>query len=369
VLAAIRGRWERERPLAGRRISACLRPSPHTDELVETLRAGGADVVLCSGGASGERHWERLYAAVDHRPQIVIDEGADVIGMLHAHRREQLGNVIAATEATPTGVLRLRAMEAEGVLGFPVFAVAEAKVVRLVCGRSGAGQAVVEAIQRATGMLLAGRVVVVAGYGACGRGVAERARGAGARVVVTEVDPVRALEASSDGYEVTTLGRAVASADVICTATGGRHVVRRDHLARLKDGAVLCNAGHPDAEIDLPAVRALSSASALSPEGNESHRLLDGRRLDLVAGGRSLTHMFDGLLPPAAVDVMLATQALTAEHALRHAGGLDRAVHAIPRALDDALAGHVLDSLGIAIDTLSPEQRAYLVSWDAGAVD
>ena len=351
VLAAIRERFERVRPLAGRRISICMRTTAHAAELVDTLRAGGADVVLCAPSGDGERHWEQLYAAVDHRPQVVIDEGADVIGMLHAHRREQLGDVAAATEGTPTGILRLRAMEAEGVLGFPVFAVAEAPVVRLVRDRFGAGQIVLDAILRATGMLFAGRVVVVAGYGSCGRGIAERARGAGARVIVTEVDPVRALEAGSDGYEVSTLDRAVVTADVICTATGGRHVVRAEHLARAKDGVVLCNAGHADVEIDLPALRALTAS---------------GRKLELVADGRSVTGAPDAQ-PSAVLDVVLAAQALAAEHALAHAGRLEGGVHAVPRALDEAIARLVLDSLGVAIDTLSPEQRAYLASWDAGA--
>src|ERR671933_524246 len=282
VLAAIRERFEQEQPLLGYRISACLRVTTETANLARTLKAGGADVVLCASnplstqddvaaalvdefdisvfaikGEDNDTYYQHNEAAVDHKPHLTMDDGADVIGVLHAHRREQLGDIIAGTEETTTGVIRLKALERDGALGFPVIAVNEANTKHLFDNRYGTGQSTIDGIVRATNVLLAGRKFVVGGYGWVGRGVALRARGMGAHVIVTEVDPLRALEAVMDGYEVLPMEHAAAVGDIFCTATGDKSVIRREHVERMKDGAILANTGHFNVEIDIPALRSL----------------------------------------------------------------------------------------------------------------
>src|SRR3954471_20468429 len=274
VLAAIRDRFEREQPLAGYRVSACLHVTTETANLMRTLKAGGADVVLCASnplstqddvaaalvdvydiptfaikGEDNDTYYSHIEAAVDHKPQLTMDDGADVIGWLHSHRREQLTDIVAATEETTTGVIRLKAMEADGKLAFPVIAVNEAKTKHLFDNRYGTGQSTVDAVIRATNLLLAGRKFVVAGYGWCGRGVAMRARGMGAHVVVTEVEPLHALEAVMDGFEVLPMERAAEIGDIFVTATGDKSVIAQEHMERMKDGAILCNTGHFNVEI------------------------------------------------------------------------------------------------------------------------
>src|SRR5881394_1614120 len=286
VLAAIRERFEREQPLAGYRISACLHVTTETANLARTLKAGGADVVLCASnplstqddvaaalveefdvsvfaikGEDNDTYYQHIEAAVDHKPQITMDDGADVIGVLHAHRREQLGEVIGGTEETTTGVIRLKALEADGALGFPIIAVNEANTKHLFDNRYGTGQSTIDGIIRATNVLLAGKRFVVCGYGWVGRGVASRARGMGAHVIVTEVDPLRALEASMDGFEVLSLERAAEVGDIFCTATGDKHVIARGHMERMKDGAILANTGHFNVEIEIPALREMAVAT------------------------------------------------------------------------------------------------------------
>jgi adenosylhomocysteinase len=387
VLAAIRERFARERPLRGRRVSACLRVTAETASLVRTLQAGGADVVLCASdpratrddvaaalavrdgvptyairGEDDDQHFAHIDAAVDHRPQVALDDGADVIGVLHTQRREQLGDVVAATEQSATGVIRLRAMARDGVLGFPVVAVSEARSRRLVDDRHGSGQAALDAILRSAGMLVAGRTVVVAGYGRTGRGVAARARGLGARVVVCEVDPQRALAAALDGLDVLPMAQAASIGDIFCTATGSRDVIRREHLERMRDGVLLVNCGRLNVEIERTALRALAIARVEMRPGVEEHVLADGRRVALVGEGRPVWET--EARPPAALDVAYANQALTVEYALRNPGSLERRVQPVPREVDDEVARFALASLGLAIDELSEEQVRYLESWE-----
>src|ERR687898_439837 len=304
VLAAIRERFEREQPLAGYRISACLHVTTETANLARTLKAGGADVVLCASnplstqdetaaalveeydvsvfaikGEDNDTYYQHIEAAVDHKPQITMDDGADVIGVLHAHRREQLGDVIGGTEETTTGVIRLKALERDGALGFPIIAVNEANTKHLFDNRYGTGQSTVDGIIRATNKLLAGKRFVVAGYGWVGRGVAMRARGMGSHVIVTEVDPLRALEAAMDGHEVLPMAQAAEVGDIFCTATGDKNVIARAHMERMKDGAILANTGHFNVEIEIPALRTLAAETRMAREFVEEFTLADGRRL------------------------------------------------------------------------------------------
>jgi adenosylhomocysteinase len=286
--------------------------------------------------------------------------------VLHAHRREQLGDIIAATEETTTGVIRLKAMEQDGVLGFPVIAVNEAQTKHMFDNRYGTGQSTIDGIVRATNVLLAGRVFVVAGYGWCGRGVAMRARGMGARVVVTEVEPLRALEATMDGFDVMSIADAAPIGDIFCTATGDKHVIVRGHLERMKDGAILANTGHFNVEIDIPALRAMAVSSRPARENVEEFELHDGRRIYLLADGRLVNLSAAEGHPAAVMDMSFANQALAAEFALGHAGELERRVYVVPQDIDKEIARLKLRTLGIAIDELSEEQRRYLASWDQG---
>jgi adenosylhomocysteinase len=390
VLAAIRERFARDQPLRGRRISACLHVTAETANLLRTLRAGGADVVVCASnplstqddvaaaltaryevptfairGEGNASYYAHIDAAVDHRPQIVMDDGADVIAILHTQRREQLGDIVAATEETTTGAIRLRAMERDGVLGFPVIAVNEAATKHLFDNRHGTGQSTIDGIVRATNVLLAGRVFVIAGYGWCGKGLAMRARGMGARVVVCEVDPLRALEAVMEGFEVLPMLQAAAIGDIFCTATGDRDVIGRPHFEQMKDGALLANTGHFNVEIDIAGLRALGVASAPDRENVEGFTMADGRRLYLLAEGRLVNLSAEGH-PAAVMDMSFANQALSVEYALRQAGKLERRVHVVPREIDDEIARLKLESLAIEIDRLSEAQVRYLASWDQG---
>jgi adenosylhomocysteinase len=391
VLAAIRERFERERPLEGRRISACLHVTTETANLMRTLAAGGADVVLCASnplstqddvaaalvarygipvfairGENHDTYYAHIEAAVEHRPQLTMDDGADVIGVLHAKHRDRLGEIVAATEETTTGVIRLRSMEADGVLGFPVIAVNEAQTKHLFDNRYGTGQSTIDGIVRATNVLLAGRVFVVAGFGWCGKGLALRARGMGARVVITEVDPLRALEATMEGYEVLPMERAAAIGDIFCTATGDRDVLRREHYDVMKDGAILANTGHFNVEIDIPALEAASGERSPVREHVERFTLADGRRLYLLADGRLVNLSAAEGHPAAVMDMSFANQSLSAEFAVQNAGTLERKVYVVPREIDEEIARLKLASLGIDIDVLTSTQAAYLASWDQG---
>jgi adenosylhomocysteinase len=391
VLAAIRERFAREQPLAGYRVSACLHVTTETASLMRTLKAGGADIVLCASnplstqddaaaalvqeydvavfaikGEDNDTYYRHIDAAVDHKPHVTMDDGADVIGVLHAHRREQLGDIIAGTEETTTGVIRLRALERDGALGFPIIAVNEAKTKHLFDNRYGTGQSTIDGILRATNVLLAGRNFVVAGYGWVGKGVALRARGMGARVVVTEVDPLRALEAAMDGFEVLPMAEAAAMGDVFCTATGDKAVVRREHLELMKDGAILANTGHFNVEIDIPGLRQLAVETRPAREFVEEFTLGDGRKIYLLAEGRLVNLSAAEGHPAQVMDMSFANQALAAEFAVASAGTLERRVYEVPDEIDREIARLKLATMGISIDTLTDEQARYLASWDEG---
>jgi len=391
VLAAIRERFEREQPLAGYRVSACLHVTTETANLMRTLKAGGADIVLCASnplstqddvaaalvdeydisvfaikGEDNDTYYQHIEAAVDHKPQLTMDDGADVIGILHAHRREQLGDIVAGTEETTTGVIRLKALERDGALGFPVIAVNEANTKHLFDNRYGTGQSTIDGIVRATNVLLAGRKFVVGGYGWVGRGVALRARGLGSHVIVTEVDPLRALEAVMDGYEVLPMDKAAEVGDIFCTATGDKSVITRAHMERMKDGAILCNTGHFNVEIEIPALRSLAVETRHAREFVEEYRLEDGRRIYLIADGRLVNLSAAEGHPAQVMDMSFANQALSAEWAIANAGSLDRKVYPVPEEIDAEIARLKLETLGVAIDQLSEEQAKYLASWDEG---
>jgi adenosylhomocysteinase len=295
-----------------------------------------------------------------------MDDGADVIGVLHSARREQLGDIIAGTEETTTGVIRLKALEAEGKLGFPIIAVNEARTKHLFDNRYGTGQSTIDGIIRATNVLLAGKRFVVGGYGWVGRGVALRARGLGAHVIVTEVDPLRALEALMDGYEVLPMAKAAEIGDIFCTATGDKHVIAREHIEVMKDGALLANTGHFNVEIDIPALRSLAAETREARQFVEEFTLPDGRRLYLLAEGRLVNISAAEGHPAIVMDMSFANQALSAEYAVRHAASLERKVYPVPREIDDEIARLKLETTGAQIDQLTEEQAKYLASWDEG---
>ncbi len=391
VLRSIRERFTRERPLDGLRVGVCLHVTTATASLVRTRIAGGADVALCAanpldtqddvaaalverdGAAVHAIHGEdmgtdyrHIEAVLDTRPQRTMDDGADLVSTLHGRRREQLTEVVGGTEETTSGVVRLRALEAAGQLGFPVVAVNEARTKRLFDNRYGTGQSALDGILRATNMLLAGRVVVVFGYGWCGQGIALRAKGAGAHVVVCEVDAVRALEAKLEGYEVLPGVEAAAKGDVLITATGGRDVVGRAHYEAMRDGAVLCNAGHFDVECDLSALRELAVERRVVRPHVEQHVLADGRRINLLAEGRVVNLAAAEGNPAAVMDMSFANQALAVEHLVRTAGELAPRVHPVPHEIDDEVARLTLAALDVEIDALTDAQRDYLTAWDQG---
>jgi adenosylhomocysteinase len=391
VLAAIRERFEREQPLAGYRISACLHVTSETANLMRTLQAGGADVVLCASnplstqddvaaalveefdtavfaikGEDNDTYYQHIEAAVDHKPQVTMDDGADVIGVLHSHRREQLGDIVGGTEETTTGVIRLRALERDGALGFPVIAVNDANTKHLFDNRYGTGQSTIDGIVRATNILLAGRKFVVCGYGWCGRGVALRAKGMGAHVIVTEVDPLRALEAVMDGYEVLPMARAAEIGDIFVTATGDKAVITREHMEHMKDGAVLANTGHFNVEIEIPALRSLAVETRTLRPLVDEFRMEDGRRIYLIADGRLVNLSAAEGHPAQVMDMSFANQALSAEYLVANAATLERRVYPVPEDIDQEIARLKLETMGVAIDHLTEEQAKYLASWDEG---
>jgi adenosylhomocysteinase len=391
VLAAIRERFEVEQPLAGYRISACLHVTTETANLARALKAGGADVVLCASnplstqddvaaalvdefdvsvfaikGEDNDTYYQHIEAAVDHKPQLTMDDGADVIGVLHSHRREQLGDIIAGTEETTTGVIRLKALEADGALGFPIIAVNEAKTKHLFDNRYGTGQSTIDGIIRATNILLAGQRFVVAGYGWVGKGVAMRAKGLGAHVIVTEVDPVRALEAAMDGFEVMSMAEAAVVGDIFCTATGDKSVITREHMELMKDGAVLANTGHFNVEIEISALRQLAGEVREARQFVEEFTLDGGKRLYLLGDGRLINLAAAEGHPALVMDMSFANQALSAEYAVANAAELERKVYPVPEEIDSEIARLKLETMGISIDKLTEEQANYLASWNEG---
>ncbi len=393
VLAQVRERFERERPLDGVSVAACLHVTAETANLVRALLAGGARVGLCAANplstqddvavALRERHGAMVlatrgespseYAAhvstlVQSAPLVTIDDGADLIGAIHESVPDHAATMLGGTEETTAGLLRVRALAEQGALACPVLAVNESRTERAFNDRFGTGQSTIDGILRATNLLLAGRTVVVLGYGWTGRGVALRARGAGASVIVCEVDPLRALEARMEGYEVMGALAAAQRGDVFVTVTGGRDVLRREHFERMKDGAVLANAGHFDVEIKLDDLRALAVGGRREALPLvEEHKLADGRRLNLLAQGRVVNLAAGEGHPASVMDVSFAAQALCVEYLVAQAGSLQPGVLAVPAEIDDEVARLKLDSLGIEIDELSEDQRVYRTAWERGA--
>jgi len=391
VLRLIRERFEREKPLQGVRIAACLHVTTETGNLMRTLKAGGAEIALCASnplstqddlaaalvkyegisvfaikGEDKETYYRHIHQALDIQPHITMDDGCDLVTVLHTERREQLPQVIGGTEETTTGVIRLRAMQQEGVLQYPVIAINDAYTKHLFDNRYGTGQSTMDAIMRATNLLIAGRKVVVIGYGWCGRGVAMRARGLGAHVIVCEVDPLKALEAIMDGYEVMPLAHAAKVGDIFITVTGNYHVIREEHFHRMKSGAIVCNTGHFNVEIDIPALEQLATRKRTVRPFVDEYQLADGRRIYLLGEGRLINLAAAEGHPAAVMDMSFANQALSVEYLVHHKGQLPRGVHSVPTEIDAQVARLKLQALGVEIDTLTPEQEKYLHSWQEG---
>jgi adenosylhomocysteinase len=391
VLRLIRERFERERPLDGIRVGACLHVTTETANLMRTLKAGGADVVLAASnplstkddvaaalvseygiptfakrGEDRDTYYAHLNAVADTKPQLTMDDGCDLVSLLHAERPGQLADVLAGTEETTTGVIRLRAMAADGALRFPVVAVNEAQTKHLFDNRYGTGQSTVDGILRATNILLAGRNVVIAGYGWVGRGIASRMAGMGAHVAVVEVDPVRALEALMDGYQVLTHTDAAAWGELFVTATGNKNVFRREHFEAMRDGAVMANSGHFDAELDLAALRALAEGHVREVRENVQEFDLGGKKLNLVAEGRLVNLGAAEGHPAAVMDMSFANQALSAEYVVGHHAELEPQVYVVPEAIDAEVARLKLAAMGIELEPMTPEQRTYVTSWQQG---
>lgn len=391
VLKQIRERFAKEKPLDGLRISACLHVTTETANLARTLQAGGADVVLVASnplstqddvaaalvaeygistyaikGEDDETYYSHLTAAIDHAPQITMDDGADVIGVLHGDRREMLDGIIGGTEETTTGVIRLKALEAEGKLAFPVVAVNEANTKHMFDNRYGTGQSTLDGLLRATNILVAGRRCVVGGYGWCGRGLASRLKGMGAHVIVIEVDPLAALEAVMDGFEVMTVADAAKEGDVFITATGNIHVLRREHFEHMKDGAIVANTGHFNVEIDIPGLDELADGVREVRPFVQEYALRNGRKVYLLAEGRLLNLASAEGHPAAVMDMSFANQALSAEYMAKNAASLDKTVYVVPEDIDAEIARLKLYSMGVEIDALTEEQEKYLASWDQG---
>ncbi len=391
VLAAVRQRFIRERPLAGVRVAACLHVTAETAALVRTLAAGGASIRLCASnplstqddvaaalvvdsgiavfaraGEDRPTYFKHLEAAIAERPQLIMDDGADLTSLLHTSHAALASAVVGGTEETTSGVTRLHAMARDGVLRWPVIAVNDTPTKHMFDNRHGTGQSTIDGILRATNRLLAGSVFVVCGYGWCGRGLATRAAGMGARVIVTEVDPLRALEAAMDGWLVMPIARAAALGDIFCTVTGNIGVIRREHFLAMKDGAVIANSGHFDVELDLAALRELApNARRIRPSLDE-HTLADGRRIYLVAEGRLANLAAAEGHPADVMDLSFADQALSAEHVLLNSRTLPPAVHLVPQAIDLEVTRLKLAALGVEIDTLTAAQTEYLAGWHAG---
>ena len=391
VLRLIRERFAKERPLEGIRLSACLHVTTETANLVQTLHAGGADVVLTASNPlstqddvaaslvthyeipvyaiKGEDHvtyYKHINAALDHQPHLTMDDGADLVSTLHKERRELMKNMIGGTEETTTGVIRLRAMAADGALAFPVMAVNDAMTKHLFDNRYGTGQSTVDGIIRATNVLLAGKNFIVAGYGWCGRGLAMRARGMGANVIITEVNPLPALEAVMDGYRVMPMSEAAKIGDFFCTVTGDINVIDRHHFEAMKDGAIVANSGHFNVEVNIPALEAMAVDKRLVRPFVEQYELPDGRHINLLAEGRLINLAAAEGHPASVMDMSFANQALAAEYMVKNAAKLEKKVYPVPEEIDHTIAQLKLASMGVQIDVLTAEQVKYLGSWEEG---
>ena len=389
ILLQIRTRFEKQKPLKGVRIAASLHVTAETAVLVRTLTSGGAVVALCASnplstqddvaaalarevavharaGEDPETYYRHIDAVLDTKPRLTIDDGADLVGVLHGQRTDLLKGILGGTEETTTGMIRLRALEAQGKLAFPVIGVADSVTGRQLDHRYGTGQSTLDGILRATNILIAGRRLVILGYGACGRGIALRAKGAGAHVIVCEVDAMRALEAVMDGYDVMPALEAACEGDVFITATGDRDVIRGEHFELMRDGAIVANAGHFDVEISKPDLNALTRERHEVRSLVAQHVMKDGRRIHLLADGRVVNLAAGEGHPGAVMDVDFAGEALCLEHLVKHGEGLEARVHGVPEEIDREVARLKLESLGIEIDALTDAQREYLHSWEHG---
>ena len=391
VLRLIRERFAKEKPLKGVRVSACLHVTTETANLMITLKAGGADIVLCASnplstqddvaaslvqdhgiptfaikGEDNETYYKHILAALAHRPQMTMDDGADLVTTILTKRKDLIPAIIGGTEETTTGVIRLRSMAHEGVLQFPIIAVNDADTKHLFDNRYGTGQSTVDGIIRATNVLLAGMNVVAAGYGWCGRGFAMRAHGLGANVIVTEVNPTRAIEAVMDGYRVMPMEEAAKIGDVFVTLTGDKNVLRAEHFKAMKSGAIVCNSGHFNVEIDIPALEGLAEAKRQTRDFVDEYTLADGRKIYLLGEGRLINLASAEGHPAVVMDMSFANQALSAEFMMKSGPKLEKKVHIVPQDIDQEIARLKLKSMGVSIDTLTPEQVEYLASWSEG---
>ena len=391
VLNAIRERFEKEKPLKGLRLAACLHVTTETAVLAATLKAGGALVHVCASnplstqddvaaylakdegiptfaikGEDGDTYYRHIHQALDVKPHLTMDDGADIVFTVHTKRQELLPEILAGTEETTTGVIRLKAMAADGVLKYPIIAVNDALTKHLFDNRYGTGQSTMDGILRATNRLMSGSIFVVAGYGWCGRGTAMRARGLGARVVVTEVDPLKALEALMDGYEVLPMSEAAKIGDIFCTLTGDINVIREEHFQVMKDGAILANSGHFNVEIDINALERLSQGKRPIRDFVDEYALKNGKRLYLLAEGRLVNLAAAEGHPSAVMDMSFANQALASEFISKNHQQFQKQVYPVPHEIDQEIARLKLATMGVGIDTLTPEQEKYLASYDLG---
>ena len=393
VLDSIRDRFQNERPLDGLRVAACLHVTTETANLMKTLKAGGAEAVVCASnplstqddvaaslvvdekigvfainGEDTETYYKHIDATLDLQPMITMDDGADLVSRLHSEETNPVlvEQVVAGTEETTTGVIRLKSMATEGVLRYPIIAVNDAQTKHFFDNRYGTGQSTLDGIIRATNLLIAGTTVVVAGYGWCGRGVANRARGLGANVIVTEVTPIKALEAVMDGFRVMPMQKAVQEADLVVTLTGDIHVLRQEHFKSMKDGAIIANSGHFNVEIDIPALEKLSVDKWNARPYVDGYTLADGRKLYLVGEGRLVNLAAAEGHPASVMDMSFANQALCLEYIAQNRDNLENRVYDVPESIDETVAQLKLEAFGVEIDTLTPEQEKYLNSWEMG---
>lgn len=390
VLRLIRERFTKEKPLKGLNMACCLHVTTETANLMRTLKAGGANAALCASnplstqdetaaalvkeygiavfaryGADNKLYYKHINQALDFKPHITMDDGADLVSTLHQSRQNLIDNVLAGTEETTTGVIRLKAMAADGALRFPVVAVNDSKTKHFFDNRYGTGQSTLDGVLRATNMLIAGSTVVIAGYGWCGRGLATRAKGMGANVIVTEVDPVKAIEAQMDGFMVMPMAKAAPQADLFITVTGNLNVIRLEHVKKMKDGAIIANSGHFNAEIDLPAIgKAASKRRMVRP--NVEEFTVSKKRIHVLAEGRLINLAAAEGHPAMVMDMSFANQALASEYVVKNHKKLEKIVYAVPDKIDAAIAAIKLKSMGVAIDRLTPEQKKYLASWEMG---
>lgn len=391
VLRAIRERFGKERPLQGIRLGACLHVTSETAGLVHALQAGGAQVALCASnplstqddvaaalvsdyrisvyakkGEDKETYYSHIQKVLAIRPSYTMDDGADLVSTLHGDRKDLLSHVKGGTEETTTGVIRLRSMQQAGVLGYPIIAVNDADTKHLFDNRYGTGQSTIDGILRATNILLAGKNFVVAGYGMCGRGLATRARGMGAHVIVTEVDPLKAIEAVMDGFRVMPMDRAAEEGEVFVTVTGNLHVIRREHFQRMRDGAIIANSGHFNVEINLEELAAMSRGKREVRPFVEEYLMQDGRRLNVLGEGRLINLVSAEGHPASVMDMSFANQALSVEYMVKHGNELEPRVYRVPVEIDREIARLKLASMGVEIDTTTPEQQDYMASWTHG---